>query len=710
VGSILECPFRRDIRQEMGQETATCALLARTFGPAAELVARVRRDVCEACCRAACQGSCRCSSHVLGAVTYQRAQQLLRQGGSELDRSRLARLKEEAQYRLRSLSPLVNRAPGALGVLGRGERRLAREGRSGPPLSWAVAVLTAPRSNPTLRATLESLMDAGFDNIHLFAEPDAAIPAEHSRLPLVRQRERQGPLRSFCIAARTLLACHPSADCYAIFEDDLSAARGLRHWCDQELWPADHGVVSLYTSQVVCDDVPGWQTLNLGRYRTFGALAFVFQGAALRDLLEDVFVRRHVEAADTGADAVVGEWALRRGIGIAYHSPSLIQHEGRTTSLPGHEIGRVGRAVAVQDIRAVDTWRRPKGQPGKVGLVGWNTRTGLGYQNRDIAIHLPAARWLAPPHPRYPRLARPCMHGEYWAPRTTPSSPQLRSWLRGLDWVLFVELPYLPGIAQLARSMGINVACVPNWEWLTVDTTWLPFVDLMICPTKHTYRMLCQWRRDLGFAWDVVYVPWPIDPERFRYRRRQRCGKFLFINGTGGVPGRRVDGSCIGYHRKGAELMAATARLLKSVPFLFYSQRADLPPLPDNVEARRPPSDNRDLYTEGDVCVQPSHWEGLGLQLLECQAAGLPLVTTDAAPMNECQPFRAVPATETELVFVYGDQPVESRVIHPEALAEALHALHGSDVRQASEQARAYIERERSWPRLRQTIAAWLPA
>jgi glycosyltransferase involved in cell wall biosynthesis len=249
---------------------------------------------------------------------------------------------------------------------------------------------------------------------------------------------------------------------------------------------------------------------------------------------------------------------------------------------------------------------------------------------------------------------------------------------------------------------------VPNWEWLTVGLNWLPYVDLMICPTRVTYRMLRQWRRDLGFAWDVVYAPWPVDAQRFTFRRRERCRSFLFVNGTGGVRGRHADGSPTRYHRKGVELIAGTARLLKSVPFIVYSQEGDLPAMPDNVVVRRAPKDNRDLYADGDVCVQPSHWEGLGLQLLECQAAGLPLVTTDAPPMNECRPFRAVPVAQTDLVFVYGDQPVDSHLVRPEVLAEALSEIHGTELGDCSRQARAYIEQERSWPIAREQLAAWL--
>src|SRR5262249_33252632 len=158
-------------------------------------------------------------------------------------------------------------------------------------------------------------------------------PAAFSHLSLVRHRQRQGPVRNLCFAARALLDAHPDVDCYAIFQDDVSAALGLRRWCDREFWPGGHGMVSLYTSRVFCDDRPGWRPLHLGRHRTFGALAFVFRGPTLREFLTDAEVCRHIERGDISADGAVGEWALKRGIGIAYHSPSLIQHEGETTSL-----------------------------------------------------------------------------------------------------------------------------------------------------------------------------------------------------------------------------------------------------------------------------------------------------------------------------------------------------------------------------------------
>lgn len=683
------------MRHAGSEESAACDVLAAALGPDD---ARVGRDVCEACCQS--DGGPRIIYNpVLASLVYDRANRRLAEGAPPPDAERLARLKREARRGLAYDLGFLSQEPGALGVIGRGERRLAKATITRDrPLTWAVAVLATGRRPQPLSATLAGLRDAAFDRLHVFAEPDAAAPAPSPIVTVTRHRQRQGPLRNFLVAARTLLNENPTADCYAVFGDDTSVARGLRRWCDEQFWPGGHGVVSLHTSRAVTDDRPGWQTLNLGRYRTSGAAALVFRGEELRAFLDDADVSRHAELGDLATDAVVGAWALRRGMGIAYHSPSLVEHDS-------------DRATSVASVTDIARWQPPPRRMGRIGLVGWNTPTGLGYQNRDIAERLPVASWLAVRHPRIARRRRPPMPGDYLAPWFhTVSQRTQRNWLSGLDWLLFVEQPCVPGIVQLAREMGVRVACVPNWEWLTPDLDWLPYVDLMICPTEKAYRMLCRWRRDIGYAWDVVHVPWPIDHRRFPFRRRERCRRFLFVNGSAGAQPWRLDGSRVPYRRKGMQLIAATARLLNRVPFLVYSQVGDLPPLSDNVVVRRPPHSNRDLYHDGDVCVLPSHWEGLGLQLLECQAAGMPLVTTDAAPMNECRPFRAVRAADTEPVFINGEQPVESHLVRPEDLAAVLEEIYETDIRNASERARAYVEQERSWDRMHAPLAAVLTA
>ena len=57
--------------------------------------------------------------------------------------------------------------------------------------------------------------------------------------------------------------------------------------------------------------------------------------------------------------------------------------------------------------------------------------------------------------------------------------------------------------------------------------------------------------------------------------------------------------------------------------------------MPADVEWRHETVPPPGLYHLGRVAVQPSKLEGLGLTLVEAMAAGAPLITTDAPPMNE---------------------------------------------------------------------------
>src|SRR5206468_2577151 len=95
-------------------------------------------------------------------------------------------------------------------------------------------------------------------------------------------------------------------------------------------------------------------------------------------------------------------------------------------------------ADAVDSVEKIAAWRRPERLPGKVGLVGRHVASGVGYQNYDIAEHLAPDRWMIPAHPQL-GVVRPAS-----LPCTVDFLPlklerrRLGSWLRGLDWVLFV--------------------------------------------------------------------------------------------------------------------------------------------------------------------------------------------------------------------------------------------------------------------------------
>lgn len=352
--------------------------------------------------------------------------------------------------------------------------------------------------------------------------------------------------------------------------------------------------------------------------------------------------------------------------------------------------------------------RGPGGRP-LVGLVGPGDASGVGSIDRDLVAHGLVRRWLIPGGSSRDGRASPAgARCRVEVAAGAPGPESLRARARGLDWVVFVEQPAFPGLVWRAREMGAAVACVPMWEWTHPEADWLAGVDLMIAPTVHAFEQLLAWKRRLGFAWELTHVPWPVDLGRFPFRERRVCERFLHVNGRGGCLGRRGDGTPTPYRRKGLDLVLEAARLLPGARFLIRSQvplEGDVPP---NVEVRGGAETNDRLYDEGDVCVQPSRWEGIGLSLLECQAAGLPLVTTDAPPMNEFAPFRAVRAERVETVFLERDRPVSAHLVAPDRLAAVLSPLVGADIAAASRAARGFVTRSHGWPQAARLLAGAL--
>ncbi len=176
---------------------------------------------------------------------------------------------------------------------------------------------------------------------------------------------------------------------------------------------------------------------------------------------------------------------------------------------------------------------REPDHPPRVGLIGWNTPSGLGHLNRDLARHLPVDRWLIPPHPVLRELEeRPAC--SVW--RGT-GRDDLASFLEGIDTLVFCEHPYVPSIVPMALRMGVTVACIPMWEYLDEMAPWVRLVDLMICPTRICLDVVLRTRERLGLAWEVEILPWPIDVDRYPFRLRSVCKRFLFVNGNGGARG-----------------------------------------------------------------------------------------------------------------------------------------------------------------------------
>jgi glycosyltransferase involved in cell wall biosynthesis len=674
-------------------------VVEKLLGVTLPAVSGVGRDICSACCRSLEPGEN--LNPVVASLVFNATGAILQAGGMPgCDRIKAERIRWRVVTHLGIVPPgLPDRIfpPEALARVGAGPGTDITEATDRIADRLMVGVLTAPRKVPMLAATLRSLRNAGFERLHIFAEPGSPIPPEASGLHVEIHQRRLGNFTNFYNALARLYELSETARGVILFQDDIQVATGAKDWCDAELFPACCGLVSLFTPRLHSDLRPGWRLLSPGAHRIWGGQALAFRRDVLERFLTDPQIIREIQAGRHGDDALASGWAMRRGLSIGFHTPSLVQHVGHVSSLWTGGPDRRVVAHAVESVKEVASWRPPPRRTGKVGLVGRADATGLGYQNEGLARRFEIDRWLIPvssADPHRNKRKPPCRidYLHIGANRAT-----LTRWMAGLDWIIFIERPYLNDLVLTARLSGVSIAAVPNWEWLDPRFEWLRIADLIICPTRYSFDYISDWRRRHGFGWEAVYLPWPIDLGRFRFRQRKRCDRFVFVNGRGGQRPTRLDGSIAQQRRKGIELIAETMRAAPKLNFLLYSLSGEIPRLPSNVVLRRPPADNRKLYRQGDVCVAPSHLEGLGLQLLECQAAGMPLVTTDAPPMNEHNPWARIPVTRSETVLYGEGHPVPWQQMDARQLAGLLEELAGADITRASREARDFVEREHNW-------------
>ncbi|MBI0582575.1 MAG: glycosyltransferase family 4 protein [Methanomassiliicoccales archaeon] len=234
-----------------------------------------------------------------------------------------------------------------------------------------------------------------------------------------------------------------------------------------------------------------------------------------------------------------------------------------------------------------------------------------------------------------PVWARPNVTWGHNVPYPVPGFIHLsefKRWLKDnkIDTVIFNEQHWWPPIL-LCIKMGLRVGTYV--DYYTEDT--MPLFgcyDFLICNTLRHHK---------AFEWhsQARYVPWGTDLEVFRpqHRERKPDEPVVFFHSAGMNP-----------PRKGTDLaIRAFSQFEGNARLIIHSQvgvRKALPALTPVID--RLVSLGRleliertvgapGLYSLGDVYVYPSRLDGLGLSVVEALACGLPIITTDAAPMNE---------------------------------------------------------------------------
>lgn len=257
------------------------------------------------------------------------------------------------------------------------------------------------------------------------------------------------------------------------------------------------------------------------------------------------------------------------------------------------------------------------------------------------------------------------------------------------DVVLSVETMFDNGhyIHDTCAKRGIRTATVIMHESYNPGRTRL---GLYICPTHICFARVQEPNK--------AFFELPFEIEQFHFTPRTQARRFLHVMGYGAAYNRRQTREVIaGFLEANLPDTTLTVHCLQDWR-AEYGRRED----PRVTFRRRCFPAQSDIYAGFDVLVEPCSYAGFGLPLLEAQACGLPVITTDAAPMNEQVHDLAalVPVAKVKRLDTRGNSPtrvnMHQQLVTAEGVAATIRRIAADDIVALSARARIHAE-YRAW-------------
>lgn len=219
-----------------------------------------------------------------------------------------------------------------------------------------------------------------------------------------------------------------------------------------------------------------------------------------------------------------------------------------------------------------------------------------------------------------------------WFGRTHISLLHFNRWLQdnNIDIVLFNEQKILKPVI-FAKDKGYKVgAYVDYYTKETVKD--FDIYDFLICNTQRHYSVFYHHP-------NVIYIPWGTDPKVFKPNNlngfvSENCITFFHSAGMGGINLRKGTDFLV----KAFKNVTAPAKLIIHSQTSLEKYGSDIVEIIQSdkrIEFIHKTVSSPGLYHLGDVYIYPSRLEGIGLTICEALSVGLPVITTDCAPMNE---------------------------------------------------------------------------
>ncbi len=296
------------------------------------------------------------------------------------------------------------------------------------------------------------------------------------------------------------------------------------------------------------------------------------------------------------------------------------------------------------------------GKRRRIGLVGYRYPKGIGIVLESLASALDEkfdVSILAVP---YPVGLNPFFENGAWARKgvtkassNPPAEMDIRDWIRdrAVQAVVTVETPFQEKLFAICREEKVRSAVYVMADNFDPIKSYWKECDLFIAPTECCQDAL----RKEGFP--TGYAPYGCDLGAFPFRERGKGDGITFVHnaGFGGLDMRKGTADVAAAFRRFLDA-GKDGRLIivTQIPIENYTPVVTglLKDFPGRVEVRMTaglmPKGSEshgaaiycpELYADGDVAVQPSRFEGLGLTHLESMACGLPVVALDLPPARE---------------------------------------------------------------------------
>lgn len=220
--------------------------------------------------------------------------------------------------------------------------------------------------------------------------------------------------------------------------------------------------------------------------------------------------------------------------------------------------------------------------------------------------------------------------------RVVPPGCSLTEWIDRQDIVIFVER-VVPKAFHYCRSRGVKSLLMILLDWLPFDKeareSGLALADAGIVMGQDSFDVLkndgCENIRLIpaSLDWDISEQP----------QRDQSMRRFYFNIGVGGSQNRRNVPMVMEIFNKLLPKYEDSELILKMLPRArkYVSELGELHPRIRVIEQEMTVAEMIELQRSADISLFPTRFEGLGFPLLESLHASVPVLTTDAPPMNE---------------------------------------------------------------------------